>query len=563
MADHRGGRLPRVRKPDRHSAAVSDPGRHRHCRYSVRLLARVRAGVRHHPEHPAVDLQAIRHPQCAGHARRSRGLGAVEHCDGSRPRRVRAGGVHGALDGVLRHRSRHRAAVRGSSGLGDSVCTDFRGGADGHPFLCRSRLHAPSAPGLGAHRCREPNDRRIRRWCNRFGLDADSPERATHRRIGGDAHRTATTRQSGDVMRVLFDGYYWFGGPPAGIVITHEKIAAWRREFPDDVLTVALRRRPSPDEASDLERQGLRWIRTYLPTQPLKNMLELSLRVRLGPYDMAWGSNYSPLLGKSAVFVHDALFQSNPEWFTTIERIYLSPIMIAARAASVLFVSSNTEAARIVQHNPRLAPTAVTGFGISHALLDANPAPPPAADLRPGSFVLSVGRLNTRKNLATTLSAAVHSGAISPSRPFVVVGPANGKADQLEQRVLAAIDDGSIRYTGFVETEHLAWLYRNTALFVYLSLNEGYGLPPLEALRLGAPVLVSERPIFRELLRESVRYCDPTDIDAVAQAMKLSLSDGRLPLASDFEFPSWEHMVHTMRGAMTDTKGKSRRRLTS
>ena len=364
-------------------------------------------------------------------------------------------------------------------------------------------------------------------------------------------------------MRVLFDGYYWFDGPPAGIVITHEKIAAWRREFPGDVLTVALRRSPTTAEAADLERQGVRWIRTYLPTQPLKNMVELSLRVRLGPYDMAWGSNYSPLLGKSAVFVHDALFQSNPEWFTRIERIYLSPIMIAARFATVLFVSSNTEAARIVRHNPRLTPTAVTGFGISQALLDADSQPPSGLNIDPGSFVLSVGRLNTRKNLATTLSAAVSSGTISPSRPFVVVGPRNGKTDKLKQPVLDAIDAGAIRYTGFVETRHLAWLYRNTALFVYLSLDEGYGLPPLEALRLGAPVLVSDRPIFRELLGESVRYCDPTDMDAVAQAMTVSLSSGPHPLPSGFEFPSWEHMVHTMRVAMTDPKGVSRRRSTS
>lgn len=364
-------------------------------------------------------------------------------------------------------------------------------------------------------------------------------------------------------MRVLFDGYYWFDGPPAGIVITHEKIAAWRREFPDDALTVALRRSPSREEASDLEELGVRWIRTYLPTQPLKNMVELSLRVRFGPYDMAWGSNYSPLLGKSAVLVHDALFQSNPEWFTPIERIYLSPIMIAARSASVLFVSSNTEAARIVRHNPRLAPTAVTGFGISHALLDARPEPPPALGLRPGNFVLSVGRLNTRKNLATTLSAAVGSGAISPSHPFVVVGPANGKADKLEPLVHAAIDDSSIRYTGFVETEQLAWLYRNTSLFVYLSLDEGYGLPPLEALRLGAPVLVSERPIFRELLGEAVRYCDPTDTDAVARAMALCLSADPPPLPSGFEFPSWTHMVHTMRNSMTEPEDVSIRRWSS
>lgn len=360
-------------------------------------------------------------------------------------------------------------------------------------------------------------------------------------------------------MRVLFDGYYWFNGPPAGIVITHEKIAAWRREFPGDVLTVALRRSPTAAEAADLERQGVRWIRTYLPTQPLKNMVELSIRVRTGPYDMAWGSNYSPLLGKSAVFVHDALFQSNPEWFTRIERIYLSPIMIAARFATVLFVSSNTEAARIVQHNPRLTPTAVTGFGISQALLDADPQPPPGLNVDPGSFVLSVGRLNTRKNLATTLSAAVRSGAISPSQPFVVVGPTNGKADKLKRPVLDAIGTGAIRYTGFVETEHLAWLYRNTALFVYLSLDEGYGLPPLEALRLGAPVLVSNRPIFRELLGSSVRYAEPTDVAAVADAIS-SGTNGPQPASDpEFEFPSWEKMVHVMRQAMVESKPTSRR----
>ncbi|MDJ0467303.1 glycosyltransferase family 4 protein [Rhodococcoides fascians] len=364
-------------------------------------------------------------------------------------------------------------------------------------------------------------------------------------------------------MRVLFDGYYWFDGPPAGIVITHEKIAAWRREFPGDVLTVALRRSPTPAEAADLERQGVRWIRTYLPTQPLKNMVELSLRVRLGPYDMAWGSNYSPLLGKSAVFVHDALFQSNPEWFTTVERIYLSPIMIAARAASVLFVSSQTEAARIVEHNPRLTPTAVTGFGISHALLDAHPQPPPALDLHPASFVLSVGRLNKRKNLATTLSAAVRSGAISRNRPFVVVGPANGKADQLKPDVLAAIDDGSIRYTGFVETEQLAWLYRNTALFVYLSLDEGYGLPPLEALRLGAPVLVSDRPVFRELLGANVRYCEPTDVAAVADAIRSGVNGQQSAPDPGLKFPSWEEMVHIMRQAMIESTPTSRSRSAS
>ncbi|KZE98354.1 hypothetical protein A2J04_03010 [Rhodococcus sp. EPR-279] len=168
---------------------------------------------------------------------------------------------------------------------------------------------------------------------------------------------------------------------------------------------------------------------------------------------MTRGSNHAPLLGKSVVFVRDAQFQSNPEWFNTTERIYSPPSCSPhARRASCSSVVV-PDGSHCHANNPRLPPTAVTGFGVSHARLEAIPAPTRALDLRPGSFVLSVGRSNTRKNLATRLSAANRSGAISPTRSFVAVGPANSKADQLKQRVLTAIDDGSIRYTGFVETE--------------------------------------------------------------------------------------------------------------
>ncbi|MGB7238827.1 MAG: glycosyltransferase [Rhodococcus sp. (in: high G+C Gram-positive bacteria)] len=349
-------------------------------------------------------------------------------------------------------------------------------------------------------------------------------------------------------MRVLFDGYHWFSGPPAGMVVLHETVSAWRREFPGDDLTVAVVRTPTPTEQADFDTLGVRWIRTYLPTEPLKNMIELSLRVHLGPYDVVWASNFSPLLGKSAVFVHDVLFQSNPEWFTRIERVYFSTIMPAARRASVVFTSSMSEADRIARHNPTVRPAVVTGFGVARALTDAVPERPARLDVEPGKYLLSVGRLNARKNLATALAAALASGRISPESPFVVVGPPDGKADVLDSTVVDAIASSAVRYTGFVESAELAWLYANTALFVYLSLDEGYGIPPLEALRFGAPVLVSDRPVFRELLGDNAHYCDPTDAREVAR----SIASIRSKAEKHIEFPTWEGMVRTMRTAIEE-----------
>lgn len=253
-----------------------------------------------------------------------------------------------------------------------------------------------------------------------------------------------------------------------------------------------------------------------------------------------------------------SLFQSNPEWFSRIERVYLSPIMIAARLATVLFVSSNTETARIVHHNPQLKPTAVTGFGISRALLDADPPAPPGLNVDHGSFVLSVGRLNTRKNLATTMSGAVRSGSISPARPFVVVGPRNGKVDQLDQRLLDAIDAGSIRYTGVLRDRAFGMATsQHCAVRIPLA---GRGLRAIPAPGVATRrTRVGERPTHlsriapnhRSLLRTNGRYSGGrgrNDYEActaaVAGAVAAPLFNSKKSLAPNAELiatsPIWD-----------------------
>ncbi|MCQ3029013.1 glycosyltransferase, partial [Pseudomonas tremae] len=117
-------------------------------------------------------------------------------------------------------------------------------------------------------------------------------------------------------------------------------------------------------------------------------------------------------------------------------------------------------------------------------------------------FLLTVGRLNVRKNLAFTCLAAIRSGAISASFPLVIAGSVHGRSEDWPPEVQRAIADGAIILPGYVADEELAWLYGHCRAFLFFSRGEGFGLPPLEALRAGGEVLASDIPVMREILGE-------------------------------------------------------------
>ena len=348
-------------------------------------------------------------------------------------------------------------------------------------------------------------------------------------------------------MRILFDGYHWLDGPPSGRLTVREMVAAWQRCFDDDVL-VALPRRPDAAEEAALLAAGAHWCRTYLPTHPLRTGLELAVRSR--SVDWVIGANFSPWWGPSSVFLHDAIFRTSPEWFGRVERMYLSLYPPLSRRARVRFTSSRSERDRLEREYPALRPVRPVGLGVSRKLRDVTPIP--VAGLTPGRFWLSVGRLNARKNLGRAIAAAVASGAVDPERPLVVVGERDGREERTDPTVERACADGSVRHTGRVTPAELSWLYRHASRFVYLSLDEGYGLPPLEALAFGTPVVVSDIPVFHETLGavEGVRYVDPRDDRSIARAFAEPVERLYLPAAP----PSWDDTVRAMRAVLASSE---------
>ncbi len=349
-------------------------------------------------------------------------------------------------------------------------------------------------------------------------------------------------------MHMLFDGYWWFQGPPSGHRVLRETVAAWRRAFPDDRLTVA-----APRGGSGPAVPGVELRRTLAANHLLINTVELPRLARRCGADAVLTQNFATRFPRSGVYLHDVIFQDSPQWFDRVERLYFAAMPLAARRAGVVLTSSRTEADRIRRHNPALAAVVPTGLGISTPLLRAEPQRPPQLDLVPGAFTLSVGRLNIRKNLATTIEAALASGLTSPATPLVVVGERSGRADALGPAAAAAVADGSVVLLGYAPDAQLRWLYEHCAVMVFLSLDEGFGLPVVEASWFGAPFVAGDIPVMREVLHGTdAVLVDPLSVTEVSAALQAvhrrprRAASGARPVGSGVD-PRWEQAVTVVR----------------
>ncbi|WP_120275054.1 glycosyltransferase family 4 protein [Mangrovibacterium diazotrophicum] len=102
-----------------------------------------------------------------------------------------------------------------------------------------------------------------------------------------------------------------------------------------------------------------------------------------------------------------------------------------------------------------------------------------------------------------------------------------------------AYQDQGIECMGFVDEKTLMSLYRNARLFVFIPLIEGFGFPPFEAMSFGTPSLVSDIPVFREILGPMVKYVDPLDCKTIGNAIKETLDDKQFRQNFDRESPKF------------------------
>ena len=137
--------------------------------------------------------------------------------------------------------------------------------------------------------------------------------------------------------------------------------------------------------------------------------------------------------------------------------------------------------------------------------------------LSPRAYVLAVGSRNQNKNLAGIVEAAKRLRGVN-----VVV------AGQTYKQVFSGddVDVSSVVAAGYVTDGELRALYENAGCFVFPSLYEGFGLPPIEALLLGCPTVVSNLSAMPEICGEVAQLCDPRDPEDIAAKVRIGIEQG-------------------------------------
>jgi glycosyltransferase involved in cell wall biosynthesis len=231
--------------------------------------------------------------------------------------------------------------------------------------------------------------------------------------------------------------------------------------------------------------------------------------------------------------VHDISFERHPEWFTPRERLGMKLFIprTVRRARVVLALSEQTreDLIDLYEAPPEKIVTVTPGVGP-----EFRPRPPNEVALVrrrlgiEGPFVLAIGNVQPRKNLVRLVRAFdLARRSSSFPGPLVLVGQRGYRGEE----ILARVNEnggGAVRATGFLPTDDLAALLTDCAAFAYPSLYEGFGLPVIEAMACGAPVVTSTTSALPEAAGGAALLADPSDESAIALALSRVLTDSDL-----------------------------------
>lgn len=242
----------------------------------------------------------------------------------------------------------------------------------------------------------------------------------------------------------------------------------------------------------------------------------------------ATGVAMPPKRGPLVVTIHDLAFLDDPTLVTRHgNRFFRRATDLARRDADVVIVPSAATATECKRAGFATDRLRIVPWGV-----DIRPAPPEAVDAVRGRFglhrpfVLFVGTLEPRKNLAGVLNAFAR---LPDDVDLVVAGP-DGWNEDFAGR-LAAIGSGvadRIHRLGFVDADVLRALYAACSVVCYPSIREGFGLPVLDAMAHGAPVVTSAGTATEEVAGDAAIVVDPRDVDAIATALATVIGDADL-----------------------------------
>jgi len=265
---------------------------------------------------------------------------------------------------------------------------------------------------------------------------------------------------------------------------------------------------------------GVRWRRVAPGSEvravaPVRRPVRLAweqarLAALVGRYaaDMHHGPHYTMparVRVPSVVTIHDLTFVDHPEWHQPAKRLFFRRAIQAAaiRADALVAVSQSTADRLAALFQPR---------GPVHVILRVTEP-----------YVAFIGTLEPRKDVPTLVRAFDRMAGAHPDLSLVVAGASGWGREAINEAVAASRHRSRIQLLGWIDEADKPALLRKAAVVAYPSLEEGFGLPALEALACGAPVVTTRGSAMEEVVGGVTLLVDPVDIDALAAAIEATV----------------------------------------
>lgn len=323
-------------------------------------------------------------------------------------------------------------------------------------------------------------------------------------------------------LRVGFDGRAL--ASPAGGVRRYARELFWAMvSCTDEFQLVALGAPPAFDLPPHIERRPAG---PSLPTNVGWTLTGLPLAARRASLDVYHGPAYtSPLWGTPATVltVHDVSYARHPEWYPYRRDPFRRAFYRAcARHADLLVTDSEFSRQEIeAAYDIDASRVIVVPLGVGRAFCPTSTGHEASSDDET-PYVIHVGDLHPRRNLDTALRAVILTrrrvAALAHVR-LILVGVDRGSATELEELARSAGQSECLVFKTAVSDEELAELYRSALALVYPSRYEGFGLPLVEAMACGTPVVASNAGSIPEVVGSAGRLLDPDDVDGFATAI--------------------------------------------
>lgn len=237
---------------------------------------------------------------------------------------------------------------------------------------------------------------------------------------------------------------------------------------------------------------------------------------------------------KMVLMVHCVSYYLFPETYSLSFRIFynflIPRLAKAARRVVTVSESSRHDMMRILELPPENIE--VLTNGIDDIFFEPR-QPEDRASLAkigvPDDYLLTVSALSSRKNLKRILEGYFQAVAEAPQLvpPLVLVGAATGGLRR-DPALARYVDEERLIFLGYRQDDELSRIYRNARLFLYPSLYDSFGLPPLEAMASGVPAVVSNSSCFPEIVGDGAIKVQPLNVTEIAQAILSGLQDSAL-----------------------------------